>query len=297
MPLTKDDLDGIFTALVTPVDKAGAVDAAATKRLVDHCVSHGTKGLVPNGGTGEYAALTAGERARMVEATVAAAAGRVPVVAGVLAMGLREALAAGRDAQAAGADAIMLLTPFYTIGTQQGIRDYFKAYRDAINLPIMLYEIPRRTNVVVTAETISGMADDGSIIGMKYCNADFDFFIRVMQQVGDRIAVLSGEENLFPAHAALGAPGGVLATSNLFPDVWTKIHELFRSGERAEALRRHAEIFPLLDTIFSEPNPGPLKAALALQGIPVGGVMPPLRDPSEAILARLKEQLSLVEAA
>lgn len=297
MALTKDELTGIFTALVTPVDREGSVDAAAANRLVEHCVSNGSSGLVPNGGTGEYAAMTPGERARMVEATVDTAGGRVPVVAGVLAMGFREAVAAGRDALAVGADAVMLLTPFYTIGTQAGIRDYFKAYRDAVDLPIMLYEIPRRTNVVLSADTIAGMVDDETIIGMKHCNPDFDQFIRVMQAVGDKMAVLSGEENLFPAHAALGAPGGVLATSNLIPEVWVEILNLFKKGERAAAMERHAAIFPLIDTIFSEPNPGPLKAALAMRGIPVGGVMSPLRDPSEQTLGALSDMLDLLKAA
>jgi 4-hydroxy-tetrahydrodipicolinate synthase len=233
----------------------------------------------------------------MAEATVDAAAGRVPVVAGVLSTGFREAVSAGCDALVAGADAIMLLTPFYTIGTQTGIRDYFKAYRDAVDAPIVLYEIPRRTNVALSADTIAAMVEDESVIGMKHCNPDFDQFIRVMQMVGDKMAVLSGEENLFPAHAALGAAGGVLATSNLFPDAWTSIFELFRKGDVAKAMRRHAEIFPLIDIIFSEPNPGPLKAALAMRGIPVGSVLPPLRGPSKETLTGLKDGLSLLAAA
>ena len=297
MTLTKDDLTGIYTALVTPFDQEGAVDSGAAKRLVEHCVVNGTAGLVPNGGTGEYAAMTASERARMVQTTVEAAAGRVPVVAGVLSMGFREAVAAGRDALSAGADAIMLLTPFYTIGTQEGMRDYVRAYRDAVALPIMLYEIPRRTNVVLTAETITDLAEDGTVIGMKHCNPDFDQFIRVMQMAGDKMAVLSGEENLFPAHAALGSPGAVLATSNLMPEVWAEILALFRAGETAAGLRRHAEIFPLIDAIFSELNPGPLKAALAMRGIPVGAVLPPLKQPSQATVSRLQELLGISDAA
>lgn len=297
MPLTKDGLSGIFTALVTPFDQDGGIDSAAARRLVAHCIANGTSGFVPNGGTGEYAAMSPADRARMVEVTVDAANDRFPVIAGVLSTGFKEAVSAGRDAKAAGADAIMLITPFYTIGSQTGIRDYFKAYRDALDLPILLYEIPRRTNVPLTAETIAGMADDNSIIGMKYCNDDFDQFIRVMQMAGDRIAVLSGEENLFPAHVALGAAGGVLATSNLFPEVWFGILELFRKGDVAAAMRRHAEIFPLLDLIFSEPNPGPLKAALAMRGLPVGGVLPPLRAPSEQTLAGLEEMSKLLKVA
>ena len=297
MTLTKNDLSGIFTALVTPVTPEGTVDGEAVNRLVEHCISKGTSGLVPNGGTGEYAALLPAERAHMVETTAEAAARRVPVVAGVLSTGFREAVSAGRDALAAGADAIMLLTPFYTIGTQASIRDYFKAYRDTVDLPLMLYEIPSRTTVSLTAATIAGMADDNSIIGMKACNPDFDQFIRVMQMAGDRMAVLSGEENLFPAHVALGAAGGVLATSNLFPDVWTNILGLFQSGDVAAAMQRHAEIFPLLDTIFSESNPGPLKAAMAMCGIPVGGVLPPLCHPSEKTLDALKELLDRLPMA
>jgi 4-hydroxy-tetrahydrodipicolinate synthase len=294
--LTTDKLQGIYAALVTPIDAEGIVDRAATAELVQYCINHGVTGLVPTGGTGEYPGLTPGERARMVEATVEAASGRVPVVAGVLTTGFREAVAAGRDALAVGADGVMLLTPFYTIGTPAGIRDYYKAYRNAVDLPLMLYEIPRRTNVALSAETIAKIVDDGSIIGMKACNPDFDQFIRVMQAVGDKIAVLSGEENLFPAHAALGAPGGVLATSNLIPEVWVQLFDLFRKGDITGAMQRHAEIFPLLDVIFSEPNPGPLKAALAIRGMPVGGVIPPLRNPSEKTVSLLKGLLGKLKA-
>jgi 4-hydroxy-tetrahydrodipicolinate synthase len=290
--LTKDDLVGIFPALPTPLDDEGKVDAGAVRRLVEFLLGAGVDGLVPVGGTGEYAALSPADRRRMVEATVAAAAGRVPVIAGILSPGFKEALAAARDAEAAGADALMLVTPYYVHASGQGIRDYFAAFAAAVDCPVLLYEIPARTGVALTAETVAGMVEDGSIIGMKACNGDFAQFTRLIDAVGERIGVLGGEEPYFPTHVAMGASGGILATANLVPAPWLEIFRLARDGDLPAALKRHAELYPLLDAIFAEVNPGPLKAALALAGLPVGQVLLPLRPPGPEAMARLEAALS-----
>ncbi len=290
--LTKDDLVGIFPALPTPLDDAGDVDTAATERLVEFLLAAGVQGLVPVGGTGEYAALSPTDRRRMVETTVRATAGRVPVVAGILSPGFKEAVAAARDFEAAGADALMLVTPYYVHASGQGIRDYFSDFAAAVELPVLLYEVPARTGVALTAETIAGMVDDDSIIGMKACNGDFNQFTRLIDAVGERIAVMGGEEPYFPTHVAMGASGGILATANLVPAPWLEIFRLASEGDLPAALRRHAALFPLLDAIFAEVNPGPLKAAMGLAGMPVGQVLPPLLPPGPEAMARLETVLA-----
>ena len=134
-----------------------------------------------------------------------------------MATGFQDALEAGRDFASAGASAVMTVTPYYAPGTQAGMRAYFRQYRDALDLPVMLYQIPRRTTVAALAETVQAMAEDGSIIGMKYSSYDMPDYIRTVKYVGHKIAILSGEEPLFATHVALGARGGVLASATIYP--------------------------------------------------------------------------------
>ena len=291
MALTRDSISGIWPAYPTAVTKAGDIDAPALERLIAHGLAGGASGLVPIGGTGEYTALSPSARTKVVETSVAAAGGRVPVVPGILSPGYAEALAAGRDFAAAGASALMLLTPYYVTPSQAGIRDYFKRYRDAVDLPLLLYDIPYRTRIVVDPDTIAAMAEDGSIIGMKACNTDFTHFSKVAALVGERIAILSGEDFLFPAHVTLGAVGGVIATASLIPRPFVDILSLVQSGRTAEALAIHRRLFAFLDAIFAETNPGVLKPALAAVGLSVGDVLPPLQPAQPATLRRMHEAL------
>ena len=288
MSLSKSALEGVYCALVTPFDMEGDVDRGAARRLVDFLLDAGVSGLVPVGGTGEYTALAPRARRAMVEATVEAASGRVPVVAGVLSPGFQEAMQAGLDFKAAGADGLLLITPFYATPSQAGIRAFFKSYAQAVELPLLLYEIPARTGVAVNPETVAAMADDGSIIGMKACNHDLGQFIRLMALVGDRIAVMSGEEPFFATQVAMGATGGILATANMVPRLWGEIYEAARQGNLRRALDRQDELQPFLAAVFGETNPGPLKAAMGMVGLEMGGAMLPLLPPSESTIARLE---------
>jgi len=224
----------------------------------------------------------------MVEATVEAADGRVPVVAGVLATGFQDAAQAGREFKAAGADGLLLITPYYTTPTQAGIRRYFAAYAEAVGLPLLLYDIPTRTGVAVSPETVAAMAEDGSILGMKACNRDFEQFLRIMTLAGDRIAVMSGEEPFFAAQVAVGATGGILATANLVPRLWNAIYEAARGGDIRGALRKQEELRPFIEDIFRETNPGPLKAAMAMADLDMGRAMLPLLPPSQETIDRLR---------
>ena len=214
------------------------------------------------------------------------------MIAGVLAPGLRDALIAGRDFLKAGAKGLMLIVPYYITPTQQGVRDYFKAFADVIGGPTMLYEIPYRTGVALKAETIAAIAEDGSIVGMKASNPDMAQFTRIIALAGDRISVASGEEMLFPTAVAMGAVGGVLATADVLPRTWGEICDLARSGNLKAALAKHAKLAPFLAAVFSECNPGPLKAAQAIAGVPVGPVLPPLQAPAAALVKELEAILS-----
>jgi len=292
MTLTRDALSGVYPALVTPVDADGKVDAAATKALVDRVIDGGAGGLVPIGGTGEYSAMSRTERRDFTRMVVEAADERVPVLAGIVSPGFADSVEAGNDFKQAGAHAAMLVTPYYAIGTQDGIRRYYAAFRDAVDLPVFLYEIPGRTNVAMKAETVQAIAEDGSIVGMKYSSYDMPEFIKVMAYAGDKIAVFSGEEPLFATHMRLGARGGVLATANVVPRIWRRIHDLAAAGDLTGAIALQEKIRPLLDAVFAEMNPGPLKHAMALSGLDVGDARPPLQPPSAETKADLKRAVA-----
>jgi 4-hydroxy-tetrahydrodipicolinate synthase len=287
MTLTQDHLSGLYTAIVTPLTQDGAVDIKGLQALVRFQLAAGAQGIVPIGGTGEYPAFSRSERRNIVAACVEVADGK-PVIPGVLSTGFEDALEAGRDFAAAGAAAVMTVTPYYAPGTQEGMRAYFRRYRDALDLPVMLYQIPRRTTVAAFADTVQAMAEDGSIIGMKYSSYDMPDFIRTVKYAGDKIAILSGEEPLFATHIALGAKGGVLASATIYPKIWIEIFELAREGKLKEALKLQDKIDPVTDAIYIETNPGPLKTYMELAGMPVGGVRLPLLGPSPETLAKLK---------
>ncbi len=295
--VTKEQLIGLYPALPTPTDAKTNVDRAAAAKVVDFLCGSGVNGLVPVGGTGEYPALSPDDRRIMVETTVEAAAGRVPVVAGILATGFKDAVQAARDFSAAGAAGLMLVTPYYVTPTQDGIREYFRAFAQEVDLPVLLYEIPYRTGIALKAETIAQMADDRSIIGMKACNPDFNQFARIIGLTGDTISVLSGEEPFFATHVAMGARGGILATANFFPKIWQEIFALASAGKLKAALAKQQRLLPLLDAVFSETNPGPLKEAMAMLGMPVGHVLRPLQQPRPETMEKMRKAIAELKGA
>lgn len=284
-------LQGILPPFPTPITADGQIDAARLRALCEVLIEAGSGGLVPIGGTGEYTALSPQARQQVVALTVEAAAGRVPVVAGVVSPGFAEAVQAGLDFKAAGADALLLITPFYVTPSQAGIREYFRAYRQAVDLPIVFYDIPYRTGITTTPETIAAMEADGSIIGMKACNPDMSHFNQIANLTSADFQLLAGEDTLFPAQMALGARGGILASAPLLPRHWVQMFELLKDGKMDEAVVAQRQLLPLLEALFSEPNPGPLKAAMKMIGQPCGEVLSPLRAPAEAVVGRLQEAL------
>lgn len=287
MSLSKTDLRGLFTAIVTPLTADGSVDIKGLQSLVRFQLAAGASGIVPIGGTGEYPAFSRNERRDIVAACVDAAGGK-PVIPGVLSTGFADALEAGQDFAAAGAAAVMTVTPYYAPGTQDGMRAYFRRYRDSLDLPVLLYQIPRRTTVATNADNVQAMAEDKSIIGMKFSSYDMPDYIRTVKYAGDKIAILSGEEPLFATHVALGAQGGVLASATIYPKIWLEIFALAKEGKLKEALKVQDRIDPVVDSIYVETNPGPLKSYMEMAGMPVGGVRLPLLGPSAETLAKLK---------
>jgi 4-hydroxy-tetrahydrodipicolinate synthase len=284
-------LRGILPALPTPVRPDDSVDADAARALMRHLLPCGIAGVVPIGGTGEYGALPRNERVRMTTVCAEESQGRIAVIPGVLDPGFHDALESGRALAAAGADALMVVTPYYTTPTQRGICDYFMRYADASPVPLLIYEIPYRTRIAIAPEVLHELSRHENIIGMKACNTDMYHFLKVVAGVDESFAVLSGEDTLFPVQMAAGAKGGIVVTATLLPRTWQRIYELMRDGRTTEGFALHRELIPLLDMAFAETNPGPLKSVLDLIGAAAPRVLAPLLAPEPELQKRLRAEV------
>jgi 4-hydroxy-tetrahydrodipicolinate synthase len=286
---TQHKYAGILTAVPTSLDASGRFVAAPLSKLIQRLASNGADGVVPLGGTGEYTALSFSERLRVVEASLEASAGKLPVIPGILSPGIGDAIDNAKAFVAAGAKALMVVTPYYFRPTQDGILDYYKRFSDAVDADIILYEIPYRTGVSLHFETVAKLADMTRVVGIKACNPDLAQQMRAAELAASKMAILSGEEDVLPLHVAMGAVGGIITSSNLVPKQWARVLSLASSGKLQEAIALHATLRPLIDTIFAEPNPAPIKAALSLQGLEFGEVLPPMKSASAELRQRLAD--------
>jgi len=288
MPMLKSQLRGMFPAFPTPFAADGSLALGKLDGYIESLVNAGIGGLVPVGGTGEFTALSEAERVAVTARTVELARGRVPVVGGILHPGFADATALGKALVQAGADALMVVAPFYVIPAQAGILDYYRAYRDKVDADLILYDVPSRTRVSVEPDTVARLAEEGVIIGMKASNTDAHHFNRLMAAVGDKASILSGDESVFPTQVVLGAVGGVLASAAIFPRPWNEIMALVAAGKVRDAVALHRSLSALCDALFCETNPGPLKQAMKMVGHDFGDVRLPLRSASPQAVDRLK---------
>lgn len=290
--ITSQDLRGVMPALPTPIGAGDAVDAGAVRALLAWLTEAGIDGVLPVGGTGENGSLARAERNRMVALCAEALKGGGPVIPGILDPGFHDALQSGREFADHGADALLLVTPYYTNPTQTGIRDYYLRYADASPLPVLIYEIPYRTRIAIAPETLHELSRHPNIIGMKACNTDMYHFLQVVAGVDDSFAVLSGEDSLFPLHMAAGARGGMLVTANLVPRAWRAIFDAASAGDTAGAIRLHRSLIPLMNLSFSETNPGPMKSVMDLIGVNAPDVLLPLVPPAEPLVKALRDEVT-----
>lgn len=292
--MNRNDLIGMYPAIPTPLTESGELDVAKLELIIEYNLEAGVKGIAPIGGTGEYTALSPEVRLDIVRETVRIVNGRVPVVAGVVSPGWAEALSHGLAFKEAGADALLLVTPFYVIPNQQGVIEYFQKYRKAVDLPLVYYDVPSRTGFVSAIDTLETLANDGTIIGAKICNTDAYYFNKLSVAVGDKIALLSGDDMMYTIHVMHGATGGILASAPMLPEFWTNIHDRLIEGNYAQAIEMHRKLLPTFAALFNEINPGPLKTMMADIGYCAGPVSLPLRAPDETtkqLIAKATESL------
>jgi 4-hydroxy-tetrahydrodipicolinate synthase len=256
---------GSLVAIVTPFRK-GRVDEKALGDLIDWQIAAGTQGIVPCGTTGESATLSHAEHERTVAFTVEAARRRVPVIAGAGSNSTDEAIALTKHAKQAGADGALLITPYYNKPTQEGLFRHYKAVADAVDLPLVLYNIPGRTGVNMLPATIARLASCRTIVGVKEGSGSVQQASEIIQACGDRLSVLAGDDVLTLPILALGGKGVITVTANIAPADMARLVDSFLAGRVEEARKVHYKLAPLFAALFYETNPIPVKEALTMMG-------------------------------
>jgi 4-hydroxy-tetrahydrodipicolinate synthase len=288
-------LEGVYTALVTPMADDGALDEKALRRLVDFQVEAGVAGLVPVGTTGESPTLDGEECKRVIRITVEQARGRVPVIAGAGSNCTAEAVEYARDAREVGADATLQVAPYYNKPTSNGFLGHFRAIADAVDLPMVIYNIAGRTGKNVDNPTMLELAKHRRIVAVKEASGDIAQMMDIIAKKPPTFSVLSGDDNLVFPLMALGGTGVISVASNIVPDRMVKLVKAALAGEWDAARKMHYELLPLFKAIFIETNPIPIKAALAMKGmiretyrLPMCPLMPKSRESLEATLRELR---------
>ena len=286
----KTSFRGSFTALVTPF-KNGAVDENAFRSLVDWQVAEGTRGLVPVGTTGESPTLSHEEHKLVVEWCVDQAKGRVPVVAGAGSNSTREAVELSRHAEQAGANAVLVVTPYYNKPTQEGLYQHYKAISDSIGIPIIIYNIPSRSVIDMSVDTMKRLFALRNIAGVKDATASM---VRVSQQraeIGEGFNQLSGEDATALGFMAHGGHGCISVTSNVAPRLCAEFQSACLKGDYRAALTVQDKLMPLHTALFLETNPAPVKYALSLLGRCAETVRPPLVAITEKTKAAVRDAM------
>ena len=291
---------GAYTALVTPFLAAGdqAVDWPAFERLIEAQVFAGVAGVVPCGTTGESPTLSDDEQAEVVARTVKLARGRVEVVAGCGGSSTAKAAGLARKAEAAGASAVMVVVPYYNRPTQEGLVRHYVHIAQSISLPLVVYNIPGRSAVDLSLDSLARIADACSnVVAVKEATGNVLRGQEISRRFGDRLHVLSGDDALTVAMLSVGATGVISVASNVRPRAVARVIELWNEGRCGEALLLHRRLLPVYEAMFCEANPGPAKYVLASEGMMGNELRLPMTPVMEASGARISGLMQAFDAA
>jgi 4-hydroxy-tetrahydrodipicolinate synthase len=293
MTIRVEWLRGCATALVTPFTTDGRVDEARMRALLERQIAGGVKVLVPCGTTGEAMTLTPEEQIGVVRLTVDTARGRARVIAGVGSNATAATIERAQAARAVGADAVLVVAPYYNKPTQAGLTAHFTAVAKAVaGLPVVLYNVPGRTASNIQAPTVLGLARDvDNIVAVKEASGDLTQIMAILRDRPQDFRVLSGDDAQTLPLIALGAEGIVAVVSNEVPDLMVRMTELALQGNWPAAREQHYRLLPLMEANFLESNPGPVKAAMALMGLLEETFRLPLVPVQEKTKARMREVL------
>ena len=282
---------GSIVALLTPF-KNGKVDEAAFQAFVEWQVAEGTHALVPCGTTGESPTLSHEEHDRVVELCIEAAGGKVPVIAGTGSNSTEEAIRLTRHAKKAGAQAALVVTPYYNKPSQEGLYQHFKAIHDQADLPIIIYNIPGRSVVDMSVATMARLAKLPNIVGVKDATADLARPLRTRVAIGPEFCQLSGEDATVTAFLAQGGVGCISVTANVAPRLCAELHNAWRGGDYATVERIRDQLMPLHDAMFVETSPAPVKYAASLIGKCTPDVRLPLVPASDAAREAVRDAMT-----
>jgi len=291
---------GTGTVLVTPFQADGSLDERAMRQLVGRQIEAGIDFLVPCGTTGESPTLTREEHLRVVQITVEAAKGKVPVLAGAGGYNTSEVIALARDLAARGADGILSVTPYYNKPTQEGLFQHYRAIAEAVSLPVILYSVQGRTGVNIEPATVKRLAEIENVIGIKEASGNVSQMAAILNAVPDDFIVLSGDDAITLPVVSLGGRGVISVVSNEIPAEMSQLTRLALQGDFAGARAIHRRFHSLMEINFVESNPGPVKAALAEMGLLEAVWRLPLVPPKAENRSRIRavlESLGVVDRA
>ena len=283
---------GSLVALITPMRSDGSIDEKAYADLVDWQIKEGTDAVVPVGTTGESPTLSHAEHKRVVEIAIEVAKGRVPVIAGAGSNSTAEAIDLARHAKQAGADATLVVTPYYNKPTQEGMYLHFKAIADAVDLPMIIYNIPPRSVIDMSVETMARLAKHKNIVGVKDATAKLERPLHTKRACGDDFCQLSGEDHTAVAFLAAGGDGCISVTANVAPRLCASMQDAWQEGRVKEAMAIQNRLVPLHDALFSETSPAPVKYAASLLGRTSEFCRLPLAPIMEATRAKVRAAMT-----
>ncbi|MBG9788046.1 MULTISPECIES: 4-hydroxy-tetrahydrodipicolinate synthase [Brevibacillus] len=268
----------IVTAMVTPFNDKGQIDWDRTEKLIDYLIDTGSEALVVSGTTGESPTLSRQEKLDLFAFSVQKAKGRVKVIAGTGCNDTEESITFSREAAKTGIDAIMLVAPYYSRTSQEGLYQHFKAISEAVELPIMLYNVPGRTGVNMTADTTLRLAELPNVVCIKEASGNLTQMAQIIEHAPQGFELYSGDDGLTIPVLSIGGVGIVSVTSHVIGLEMKEMMDAFFKGDTSRAAALHRQLVPIFEGAFKYPNPTPIKAALNKKGIEVGGVRLPLMN-------------------
>ncbi|WP_419957430.1 4-hydroxy-tetrahydrodipicolinate synthase [Psychrobacillus psychrotolerans] len=282
----------ILTAMVTPFDHNEDIDFPATRNLINYLISNGTQGLVVSGTTGESPTLTDEEKVQLFKFTVEVVNGRVPVIAGTGSYSTKSSINLTKQATDAGVDGIMLVVPYYNKPSQEGLYHHFQTIAATTSLPIMLYNIPGRSVVNMSLDTVIRLSEIPNIVAIKEAGGNLDTMSEIISNTREDFSLYSGDDGLTIPVLSIGGTGVISVASHIIGNEMQAMIAKFNNGNVREAAMDHRRLLPVMKALFAAPNPTPVKTALNLKGVPVGGVRLPMVPLNAEELTTLKEVLT-----
>ncbi|MBO2535383.1 MULTISPECIES: 4-hydroxy-tetrahydrodipicolinate synthase [Rummeliibacillus] len=285
----------VLTAMVTPFDQNGEIDFPATENLIHHLISNGTDGIVVAGTTGESPTLSAEEKVELFKFVVKVVNGKVPIIAGTGSNNTKASIELTKQAEDAGVDAIMLVVPYYNKPSQEGLYQHFKTIAAATTLPIVLYNIPGRSVINMAVDTVVRLSQIPNIVAIKEASGNLDAMAQIIEQTPEDFSLYSGDDGLTLPILSIGGAGVISVASHIIGNEMQAMVNNFKNGKLKEAAQEHRRLLPIFRGLFAAPNPSPVKAALNLKGVSVGGVRLPILPLNTDELSALQEVLKVVD--